>query len=126
MIHSKLLDNNNENNNENNNLIFSENLYKGACVKIKNSNKTFQVIGLNRGKEICWVREWPFACNSKKTFALEINQITLQIFCSNNSSEKLSNYIISAFGFLSIALVLITTTSFATNKAAIRKTCPRP
>ena len=62
MIHSKLLDNN---------LIFSENLYKGACVKIKNSNKAFQVIGLNIGKEICWVREWPFACNSKKTFALE-------------------------------------------------------
>ena len=83
MIHSKLL----KTNNENNNLIFSENLYKGACVKIKNSNKTFQVIGLNIGKEICWVREWPFACNSKKTFALEISQITLQIFCSNNSSE---------------------------------------
>ena len=87
MIHSKILDSEN-----NNNLISSENLYKGACVKIKNSNKTFQVIGLNIGKEICWVREWPFACNSKKTFALEINQITLQIFCSNNSSEKLSNY----------------------------------
>ena len=87
MIHSKLLDSEN-----NNNLISSENLYKGACVKIKNSNKTFQVIGLNLGKEICWVREWPFACNSKKTFALEISQITLQIFCSNNSSEKLSNY----------------------------------
>ena len=87
MIHSKLL------NSENNyNLISSENLYKGACVKIKNSNKTFQVIGLNISKEICWVREWPFAWNSKKTFALEINQITLQIFCSNNSSEKLSNY----------------------------------
>ena len=54
MIHSKLLDSEN-----NNNLISSETLYKGACVKIKNSNKTFQVIGLNRGKEICWVREWP-------------------------------------------------------------------
>ena len=39
MIHSRLLDNEN--------LIFSENLYKGACVKIKNSDKTFQVIGLN-------------------------------------------------------------------------------
>jgi len=87
MIHSKLLDSEN-----NNNLISSENLYKGACVKIKNSNKTFQVIGLNISKEICWVREWPFACSSKKTFALEINQITLQFFCSNNSSEKLSNY----------------------------------
>ena len=86
MIHSKLLDSEN-----NNNLISSENLYKGACVKIKNSNKTFQVIGLNIVKEICWVREWPFACNSKKTFALEISQITLQIFCSNNSSEKFNN-----------------------------------
>ena len=82
MIHSKLLDSEN-----NNNLISSENLYKGACVKIKNSNKTFQVIVLNRGKEICWVREWPFACNSKKTFALELNQITLQIFCSKQSIE---------------------------------------
>ena len=82
MIHSKILDNKNKNN-----LICSEKLYKGACVKIKNSNKTYQVIGMNIIKKICWVREWPFACNSKKTFALEISQITLQIFCSNNSSE---------------------------------------
>ena len=88
MIPSKLLDNKNEKNK----LTCSEKLYKGACVKIKNSNKTFQVIGLNISKEICWVREWPFACNSKKTFALEINQIILQVFCSNNSSEKLSYY----------------------------------
>ena len=87
MIYSKLLDNNNKKNN----LILSEKLYKGACVKIKNSNKTFQVVGINISKKICWVREWPFAYNSKKTFALEISQITLQIFCSN-SSEKLSNY----------------------------------
>ena len=86
MIHSKLLDNKNENNN----LICSENLYKGACVKIKNSNKTFQVIGLNISKKICWVREWPFACDSKKTFALEISQITLQIFCSKQPSKQLS------------------------------------
>jgi len=83
MIHSKLLDNKNVNND----LICSENLYKGACVKIKNSNKTFQVIGINGYKKICWVREWPIACNTKKTFALEISQITLQIFCSNQSSE---------------------------------------
>ena len=83
MINSKLLNYKNENNN----LICSENLYKGACVKIKNCNKTFQVIGLNKVKKICWVREWPFAFNSKKTFALEISQITLQTFCSNNFSE---------------------------------------
>ena len=83
MIHSKLLDNKNEKNNFN----FSENLYKGACVRIKNSKKTFQVIGLNIGKKICWVREWPFSYDSKKTFALEINQITLQIFCSKEFPE---------------------------------------
>ena len=82
MIHSKLLDNK-----KNHNLIFSENLYKGACVKIRNSNKTFQVIGLNIDKKICWVREWPFAYTSKKTFALEISQITIQIFCSYQCSE---------------------------------------
>ena len=83
MIHSKILNNKNKENN----LICSENLYKGACIKIKNSNNTFQVIGLNLDKKICWVREWPFALNSKKTFAVEISQITLQIFCSNLSSK---------------------------------------
>ena len=83
MINSKLLDIKNKKKY----LISSEKIYKGACVKIKNSNKTFQVIGLNMCKKICWVREWPFACDTKKTFALEISQITLQIFCSNNSSE---------------------------------------
>ena len=81
MIHSKLLDSE-----KYNNLISSEHLYKCACVKIKNSNKTFQVIGLNIVKKICWVREWPFACDSKKTFALEISQITLQMFCSKQTS----------------------------------------
>ena len=83
MIHSEILDNKNKKNN----FICSENLYKGACVKIKNSNNTFQVIGLNLDKKICWVREWPFALNSKKTFAVEISQITLQMFCSNLSSK---------------------------------------
>ena len=83
MTHSKLLDNRKGKNN----LVCSENLYKGACVRIKNSNKTFQVIGLNICKEICRVRKCPFADNSKKTFALEISQITLQIFCSNQSSK---------------------------------------
>ena len=81
MINSKLLENKNDN------LICSEKLYKGACVKIKNCNKTFQVIGINLDKKVCWVRELPFAYNSKKTFALEISQITLQIFSSNKSLE---------------------------------------
>ncbi len=83
MINTKLV----EKKKEKNNSIFPENLYKGACVKIYNSSKTFQVIGMNLDKKICWIREWPFAINSKKTFALEISQITLQIFCSNKFSK---------------------------------------
>ena len=83
MIHSKQLDNTKENN-----LNFSENLYKGACVKIKNNNNTFQVIGLNQEKKICWVREWPFDCNSKKTFALNISQISIQVLCSNDFTKE--------------------------------------
>ena len=63
-------------------------LYKGACVKIKNSNKTFQVVGLNPESEVCWIREWPFNLEGKKTFSLEIDQITLQTFCSNHFSEN--------------------------------------
>ena len=88
MIHSKLLENKKENKKENNNLVCSEKLYKGACVKIKNNNNTFQVIGLNQEKKICWVREWPFNCNSKKTFALNTSQIMVQVLCSNDFNKK--------------------------------------
>ena len=84
MIHSKILNNKNKENN----LSCSENLYKGACIKIKNSNNTFQVIGLNLDKKICWVREWPFALNSKKTFAVEMSQITIQVLCSNDFTKE--------------------------------------
>tara|TARA_B100000965_G_C19031854_1_gene515702 strand:- start:94 stop:354 length:261 start_codon:yes stop_codon:yes gene_type:complete len=65
-----------------------KNLYKGACIKIKNSQKIFQVIGINPKSEVCWIREWPFALEFKKTFSLEFNQITVQTFCSNSFVEK--------------------------------------
>ena len=84
MIHSKI----SNNKSKEKNLIRSENLYKGACIKIKNSNNTFQVIGINLDKKICWVREWPFALNSKKTFAVEMSQITIQVLCSNDFTKE--------------------------------------
>ena len=65
-----------------------KNLYKGACVKIKNSQKTFQVVGINPKSKVCWIREWPFSVEFNKTFSLEINQITLQTFCSDGLDEK--------------------------------------
>ena len=57
-------------------------LSKGACVKILNSKKTFQVVGINPKIKICWIREWPFDSEAEKTFSMDINQITLQTFCS--------------------------------------------
>ena len=66
----------------------SKNLYKGACVKIKNSQKTFQVVGINPKNKVCWIREWPFDLDVNKTFSLEINQITIQTFCSDSFSKK--------------------------------------
>ena len=65
-----------------------KNLYKGACVKIKNSQKTFQIVGINPKSKVCWVREWPFALEVNKTFSLEINQIDFQTFCSNSFTKK--------------------------------------
>ena len=63
-------------------------LYKGACVKIKNSQKTFQVVGINSESKVCWIREWPFSFEVNKTFSLEINQITLQTFCADGLDEN--------------------------------------
>ena len=64
-----------------------KNLYKGACVKIKNSQKIFQVVGINPKNEICWLREWPFDLEAKKTFSLEINEIAIQTLCTNGFND---------------------------------------
>ena len=59
----------------------------GSCVKIKNSQKTFQVLGFNPKKTICWLREWPLNYDPYRTFGLAINQIKIQTFCVNKFSK---------------------------------------
>ena len=86
MSFSKLLDN--KNNIKFNSDNSYKNLYKGACVKIKNSQKTFQVVGINPASKVCWIREWPFSLEVNKIFSLEINQITIQTFCSDCFNEN--------------------------------------
>ena len=88
MSFSKLIENKNNHKFKHNDIC--KNLYKGACVKIKNSQKTFQVIGINPKSKVCWIREWPFALEVNKTFSLNINQITLQTFCSNSFTKNLN------------------------------------
>ena len=63
-------------------------LYKGACVKIQNSPKIFQIVGINPKSKVCWIREWPLDLEFKKTFSLEINEIRIQTFCPKSYPEK--------------------------------------
>ena len=64
----------------------------GLCVKIENSNKTFQVVGLNNRKSICWIRELPLEIKSHKTFALSINQVMALTICPCNSINEETIY----------------------------------
>ena len=56
----------------------------GACIKIENSKKIFQIIGINSKKTICWIREWPISANSYKTFELSINKVEFLTTCPQN------------------------------------------
>ena len=53
----------------------------GKYIKIINSEKTYQVIGINKKKDICWVREWPLNFSSYKTFALTIDNKNILNLC---------------------------------------------
>ena len=53
-----------------------ENLKAGVFVKIYKSFKTYQVIGINHTKSICWMREWPINYSSK-SFEILIKEINL-------------------------------------------------
>ena len=53
----------------------------GSCIKIKNSNKFFQIIGINQKKKVCWIREWPLNYDSYKTFELSVNKIIISTIC---------------------------------------------
>tara|TARA_Y100001933_G_scaffold69455_1_gene70488 strand:- start:4149 stop:4424 length:276 start_codon:yes stop_codon:yes gene_type:complete len=71
----------------------ANNIKIGNCIKIKNSKKTFQIVGLNHKRKICWVREWPLKDNSHATFELSVNNILIPTICrlkikSNDKSEN--------------------------------------
>ena len=69
------------------------NINIGECIKIKNSKKTFQIVGLNHQKAICWVREWPLKSNYHNTFEISFNNILIPTSCRYESEEnsKLGN-----------------------------------
>ena len=85
----KLKDNNNNNLSVVNNK-GANNIKIGECIKIKNSKKTFQIVGLNYKRKICWVREWPLKNRVHATFELSVNNILIPTICrfKNNNNSK--------------------------------------
>ena len=61
-----------------------ESINIGSCIKIKNSKKTFQIIGLNQSKSTCWIREWPLTNKPYSKFELSMNKIILSVICPLN------------------------------------------
>ncbi len=57
------------------------NIKIGKCIKIINSNKTFQIVGLDHKRNICWVREWPLKNCDHNTFELSVNSILIPTIC---------------------------------------------
>ena len=57
----------------------ANNIKIGKCIKIKNSKKIFQIVGLNNERNICWVREWPIKNSAYVTFQLSVNNILDQL-----------------------------------------------
>ena len=62
-----------------------KNIDIGKCIKIINSEKNYQVIGLNPKINICWVREWPLNFCKYETFQLSLNKITISSSCEVKS-----------------------------------------
>tara|TARA_Y100000589_G_C27016327_1_gene572994 strand:- start:147 stop:410 length:264 start_codon:yes stop_codon:yes gene_type:complete len=64
------------------------NIKIGNCIKIKNSKKIFQIVGLNHKRKICWVREWPLKSSAHSTFAVSLKNILIPTICSFEKKEK--------------------------------------
>ena len=66
----------------------AHNIKIGKCIKIKNSKKIFQIVGLNDKRKICWVREWPIKNSAHVTFQLSVNNILIPTINSFNKKDN--------------------------------------
>ena len=83
----KLKDNNNTGFSDIN-INTSNNIKIGKCIKIKNSKKIFQIVGLNDKRKICWVREWPIKNSAHVTFQLSVNNILIPTIYSFKKKDN--------------------------------------
>ena len=66
----------------------ANNIKIGKYIKIKNSKKIFQIVGLNDKRKICWVREWPIKNSAYITFQLSVNNILIPTIYSLKKKDN--------------------------------------
>ena len=66
----------------------ANNIKIGKCIKIKNSKKIFQIVGLNDKRKICWVREWPIKNSAHATFQISVNNILIPAIYSFKKEDN--------------------------------------
>ena len=70
----------------------ANNIKIGKCIKIKNSKKIFQIVGLNDKRKLCWVREWPLKNSDHVTFQVSVNNILIPtIYSLRKDNDKSGN-----------------------------------
>ncbi len=52
-----------------------ENLNQGDCIQLLEEESLFQVIGVDKEHEKCWVRKWPMLPSGSPVFEISIKQI---------------------------------------------------
>ncbi len=50
-------------------------LHQGDCVKLRDDNNLFQVIGIDKEHQKCWVRQWPLMEKGSPVFEISLHQI---------------------------------------------------
>ena len=66
----------------------SNNIKIGKCIKIRNSKKIFQIVGLNDKRKLCWVREWPIKNSDHVTFQVSVNNILIPTIYSLKKKDN--------------------------------------
>ena len=54
----------------------AKNINQGDCVHLKNQEELFQVLGIDKAYEKCWVRKWPLNPNGSPVFEISIKQVS--------------------------------------------------
>ena len=52
-------------------------LHQGDCVQLTSGEEVFQVIGIDKEHQKCWVREWPLLPQGSPVFEVPMQQIAL-------------------------------------------------